>query len=169
MAAARPANVAGSDVVHSAGSPALKTFGPGRYVLRMLSGPFDGELGIEAKGFLQVGLRFRGLAQRRVGRGQIRISPKAATACVERLLVFVDRGFGKLDERLTPKPSSSRVSSQWKSPSHFSRKSTRWTNGGATRLRDGLQGPRTSRRPLRYRALNPIRRRANQVTRANGA
>jgi hypothetical protein len=41
----------------------------------------------------------------------------------------------------------------------------RWTNGGATRLRDGLQGPRTSRRLLRYRALNPIRRRANQVTR----
>ena len=41
----------------------------------------------------------------------------------------------------------------------------RWTNGGATRLRRGLKGPRTSRRPLRYRALNPIRRRENQVTR----
>src|SRR6476646_2336402 len=84
-----------------------KTFGPGRYVLRMLSEPFDGVLGIEAKGFLQIGLRFRGLAHQRVGRGQIRISPKAATACVERLLIFVDRCFGKFDERLTPKPSSS--------------------------------------------------------------
>jgi len=33
------------------------------------------------------------------------------------------------------------------------------------RLRRGLKHPRTSRRPLRYRALNPIRRRANQLTR----
>jgi hypothetical protein len=35
----------------------------------------------------------------------------------------------------------------------------RWTNGGATRLRDGLQGPRTSRRPLRIRAFDTRRRR----------
>jgi hypothetical protein len=35
----------------------------------------------------------------------------------------------------------------------------RWTNGGATRLRRGLKGPRMSRRPLRIRAFDTRRRR----------
>ena len=35
----------------------------------------------------------------------------------------------------------------------------RWTNGGATRLRHGLERPRMSRHPLRFRASNSTRRR----------
>jgi hypothetical protein len=60
----------------------------------VLDHPFDREFGIETPRFRQSRLRFLHLAGVRVGGGQVRVGEKRAKARVDRLAIFIDRGFG---------------------------------------------------------------------------